>query len=297
MRKYGILYLLLFLLTLGCTKNDASSNKTTQLLPEINGWKISETPKVYTEANLFDYINGNSELYFPYGFVQLVSTSYENSSRSDQTIVIDIYDMGSALGAYGVYSSMTHPDYTYGEIGCESIQSSQQLRFWQDRYQIEMNCPSPFDGAEEFMQNVAMSLSKNIPACIQPEQLSWLPKENQLDHSQKYIADGFLGLNELPGGIEAGYSLNESNVKGFAVKCATETDAQKYLEIYRDSQKTFKGVDLQDNGTSFTSFYKYGGYVWAGIDGNWLYGATATENPENCQAVAEAIQHHLPHQN
>ncbi|KAA3615542.1 MAG: hypothetical protein DWQ05_14420 [Calditrichaeota bacterium] len=293
MNKRHFLYFAMAFLIAGCTTDNKDDPNLSSLLPEISGWQLADSPITYTHDTLFDYINGNCELYFPYGFEKLLSTSYENSANSEQTLIIDIYDMGSSLGAFGVYSSMSHPDYNYGDTGCESILSQQQVRFWQDSYQVEINCPTPFDGAEKLMQDAAAALSENFPACKKPEHFSWLPQENMIPHSIKYIADGFLGLSDFPGGMEAVYSIDGKEARGFAIKCQNPDEAQNSLTRYRDSQKAFKGAELQDQGTYFSSFHKYSGHVWAGVEGNWLYGSIAKDQLEISEQVATTIKNNL----
>ncbi|KAA3657126.1 MAG: hypothetical protein DWQ10_13975 [Calditrichaeota bacterium] len=297
MYKNWIIFVLFFSILPGCTKNETASDKLVESLPDIEGWQLVEQPKTYTEDNLFDYINGNCELYFPYGFVRLLSATYENPTNSDETLVVDIYDMGTPLGAYGVYSSMMHPDYAYSDVGCESIHSDQQVRFWQDQYQIEINCPQPFSNTQNLMKIVASSLSKNLPGCKVPKELSWLPEQNQEAHTLKYIADGFLGMSNMPGGFEADYVIDGSQGKGFVVKCNDKTEAQQLLTSYKESQKAFKDVDLQDKDTHFSSFHKYSGHVWAGVKGVWFYGALSKENPEICSDLANAIAGNLVAEN
>ena len=277
---------------LSCSKNGSDSEKMTAMLPELEGWSQSQT--TYTADNLYDYINGNSELYFPYGFSSLLSATYVNDVEPEQSIVVDIYDMSTPLGAFGVYSNMTSPDYTYDSIGCEAIVSDQQIRFYQDRYQVEMNCPSSFDNSESVMQEVATMLSTKMPVCVQPEQLSWLPVEDQVAHSLKYIADGFLGQGYLAGGVEAVYDIGGVNVRGFALRSASADVARADLAKYREACQAFDGTEMKDSGNTFTSYHKYSGYTMAGVEGMWFYGAISQDNPESSKAVAEMIQTSLP---
>jgi hypothetical protein len=124
----AIWFLLAILVTLGCAKKEAGPAKMEKLLPIVSDWQLAEEPKMYTPDNLYDYIDGNCELYFSYGFKSLVSASYKNDKAPEQTVTVDIYDMGTSLGAFGVYSSQSHPDYSFQAMGCEAIVSSQQSR-------------------------------------------------------------------------------------------------------------------------------------------------------------------------
>lgn len=58
-------------------------------------------PAVYLGDQLFDYIDGGAPQYLEYGFVEVASGEVLLSGR---TYIFDVYDMGSALGAFGIFS-------------------------------------------------------------------------------------------------------------------------------------------------------------------------------------------------
>lgn len=292
MKKTIIALSIALILTSACSTDGGSKSGMASMLPTLENWTPSQ--KVYTEENLYDYINGNSELYFPYGFVSLLSVHYQNNANTEQTVVVDIYDMATPLGAFGVYSNMTSPDYSYTQIGCEAIVSEQQIRFYQDRYQVEINCPNPFDGADAMMEKAAKMLSANMPVCTPPSQLSWLPTENQTPHTLKYVADGFLGQSYLAGGVEAVFELGGNEVRGFAMKCASAAEAKANLAKYRDASKVFEGTELKDTGDSFTSYHKYAGHTTASIQNEWFFGAISQDSGELSATIASQIKANLP---
>lgn len=58
-------------------------------------------PAVYSGDQLFDYINGGAPQYIEYGFVEVASGEVVLAGR---TYIFDVYDMGSPLGAFGIFS-------------------------------------------------------------------------------------------------------------------------------------------------------------------------------------------------
>ena len=56
-------------------------------------------------GSLFEYINGGAELYLSYGFERLISAFYQLGDDEEKSIVLDIYDMGTPLQAYGVFGA------------------------------------------------------------------------------------------------------------------------------------------------------------------------------------------------
>jgi hypothetical protein len=70
--------------------------------------------KQYTAEDLYVYINGEAELYMPYGFEILGSAFYGKGGDTRSGIVADVYRMGSLLDAFGIYSN-------YRDTGAEPV--------------------------------------------------------------------------------------------------------------------------------------------------------------------------------
>ncbi|MCK7474918.1 MAG: hypothetical protein MZV49_18420 [Rhodopseudomonas palustris] len=81
-----------------------------KLLPTpgfAEGWVMKEKIDTYTEKDLYKYINGEAELYYPYGFKALATTVYVRTDNPETGIVADIYEMGSPIDAFGIYSQVS----------------------------------------------------------------------------------------------------------------------------------------------------------------------------------------------
>ncbi len=67
----AFVYLMFFLLAVPFSADSASGQPVEKLLPTpgfAEGWAIKEKIDIYTEKDLYKYINGEAELYYPYGF-------------------------------------------------------------------------------------------------------------------------------------------------------------------------------------------------------------------------------------
>jgi len=72
---------------------------------EMRGFS-QETPFcVYNERNLFDYIDGEADIYFPHGFRLLYTAKIR--SADDALMVLDIYDMGTPEGAEETFNEFS----------------------------------------------------------------------------------------------------------------------------------------------------------------------------------------------
>ncbi len=289
MRNLNIFIVILFSF---CLVSSADELTTEHMLPEIEGWHLSESPRFYDKDNLYEYIDGNCELYFSYGFVKLLNAFYRNSVDSSQEISVDIYDMGKSLNAFGVYSSMIHPDYDFDQIGNEAVISSQEIRFWQNRYEVEIR--SNFDeNSVDILKKFARHISQKIPAGEAVPEFHWLIAENQIPHTLKYIATGFLGLDSIPGGFEARYEIKGMEIKGFIIDCQHRDQARHHLQHFLRMQNKFKDVKIQTFEDGFQSYHAYTGYVFVKRLDGWLYGTISESDAELGKYLAEKILDHL----
>src|SRR5512139_200439 len=91
------------------------------------GAKAIGEPVFYGE-NLFEYIDGGAEVYHQYQFVGLVHQKYR---AGEVELTVDIYDMGGAVNAFGIYSVERAPGYNYVPIGAEGYLNDLVLNFLQ----------------------------------------------------------------------------------------------------------------------------------------------------------------------
>jgi hypothetical protein len=64
-----------------------------ELLPinlEVLPWQKSESAMIYKGKKLYEYINGGAEIYYEYGFIQVITQSYK---YEDESLIVDIYEM------------------------------------------------------------------------------------------------------------------------------------------------------------------------------------------------------------
>lgn len=142
----------------------------------ISGWHVVAADERYDRSNLHEYIDGGAELYLTYDFCQVFARRY---IKGDAEIVLEIYDMGSATDAYGVFTS-ERQDESCG-IGADSEYGGGLLRFWQDRYFVAILAI----GDEADAKPVIMELGRQTAALLPPNMekphlLKRLPPENLL---------------------------------------------------------------------------------------------------------------------
>ena len=85
------------------------------------GWALEGPIKKYTGEDLFEYINGEAELYLQFGFKILTAGLYLKEGNEKLGITADVYEMGSDLEAFGIYANYRKPEAESIKAGTEGF--------------------------------------------------------------------------------------------------------------------------------------------------------------------------------
>lgn len=206
-----------FLALMGLQDLISESLTLEQMLPEADkfeNWTLEFGIEHYTPDNLYEYINGEAELYNDYGFAEMITAYYTQSDGGDAAIAVDIYDMGTPLSAFGIYSSYRRPGLDFDAVGNEAIVSGANIRFYKNQYFIQVNGNSMEPEIAAAARNMAESVADKIPDAEQPQELAMLPQQNRVEHSLTYITKGFLGQSAFGKSLEAEYKISGESCKG-----------------------------------------------------------------------------------
>jgi len=105
-----------------------------KLLPgagDLRGWAPKGKPQVYKGEDLFLYIDGGAEIFHEYGFRQVITQDYTNPSG--KAVSLDIYEMATPEGAFGMYTFKTGAGGKAVPIGRDGLLEDYYLNFWKGR--------------------------------------------------------------------------------------------------------------------------------------------------------------------
>lgn len=74
------------------------------------GWKILEPPRTFGPDNLYEEIDGEAELFLPYGMERLTVANLGRGSDPGEEIRLELFRMASPRDAYGIFSQHRYPD-------------------------------------------------------------------------------------------------------------------------------------------------------------------------------------------
>ncbi len=245
-------------------------------------WTIDGKINHYTKDNLYTYIDGEAELYMPYGFSVLESALYVKAGGSKTALVADIFRMGSAIDAFGIYSYYRDPDAETVNIGAGGFVDDSQLMFYKDRYFVRLSASGDNPERATFVA-CAEAIARNLPGkSTPPEELELIKIPGVVPRTEKYTAQSVLGYAFFKRGLTAEAMLAGQPVKFFvilneSVKDATDT-FDKYSAYLKEKgstpqfTKSVEGVTL----TAQDPLYKG---VFVRLSGRYVFGITDLVTP------------------
>ncbi len=160
------------------------------------GWAMDGKVATYNPENLYKYIDGEAELYMPYGFRKAATVMYVKPGSPDIGIVANIFEMGSLLDAFGIYSNYRSPTLEQTKIGAEGFLDESQLMFYQDRYFVQIEASGTVTQGGSLFRSCAEAISRNLPGGKEkPRELEFLKVPGAVPLTEKYYAAGLLGYS------------------------------------------------------------------------------------------------------
>ena len=260
-------------------------------------WVIEEKVKLYDKDTLFDHIDGEAELYFPYGFDALATASYVNKQNPDLSIVADVYRMASVLDAFGIYSNYRKANNLWVTIGAEGFVSPSQLMFYQDRYFVRLQVAGATSLEKDIFLACARAISGNIPAGSgQPKELEVMKIPALVPKSERYLAQSLLGYVFFRRGIIADAIVKDEKMQIFVIHEDTQAAARKTFDQYHSYLKAEgQGIQMTGNPTRMQVIAVdplYGG-VLVEQSGRYIIGAVRIKNTSIAKQLIDELHRRI----
>lgn len=125
------------------------------------GWGRSGEVRTFEGPALYSHINGGAEVYHAHGFVALVVQDYGDGGEAE--VRVEIYDMGSAQGAGGIFAENTTGLQTDATYGVASSLDDFQIIFHKDRYYVSVTNYTGGEAEMTAMAALAKAVAEAIP--------------------------------------------------------------------------------------------------------------------------------------
>lgn len=180
--------------------------------PEVAGWTQSGEVRIYTAENLWEYIDGAAVLFEEYG-VRTCTTA--DLSATALSVTVDLYEMGSPLGAVGVFRR----ESAGGETGIPgatvaALSPPYQALLVKGSTYAKVNV---FEGelTEPEGRQLLEGLAASLPGeALMPQEFSLLPEAGRVVGSEGYQPGSLLSLVELTDCVYADYQGSEGETWG-----------------------------------------------------------------------------------
>lgn len=254
------------------------------LLPQEppKGWVLAEGPRVFTKTNLFNHINGQAELFFKYEFQRCTFAVYGDRSTPDSQIDLDIYEMGSVLQAFGVFSRFREEDRPM-DIGLDSYLDDHSALFYQGKYYVALYAT---ESNPDVLKQLAREVSKNLSdPSPQPREISFFPKESLKPGSIQYVSEGFLGHQFLPRGFQGTYAERDKEFQLFLAVFKNPQEAKSGLRAFRNylsnKGKIVREIPARFDPNALRGKAPYQGDILVLQKESYLVGVASSELGEN----------------
>ncbi len=194
----------------------------------------------YTEANLYEKIDGRSEMFQSYDVTGMTFVTFSKADDRAKFIDVFLYDMTTPLGAFGVYS-VERPSgskaIATGDGGCRT---GADLFFRKGQYYATILTSGPDEQVQKAVTALADTLANRLkgkaPALWG---LAMLPAKNRIDDTVQYFMVDALGLDFLTNAFTAQYRDGEAAFTGFVARCKSADDGAKVLAKFKAHLEEF----------------------------------------------------------
>jgi len=249
----------------------ASPDLQVFVFPEVKGWKQSVEIQTFTPKTLFEYINGDADLYIMYDFQELKVAEYLNGKKA--SVIMDVYRHKTPTHAFGIYSQERLPNANFINIGAQGYIENNVLNFLTGPYYVKIN--SYNTGAED--QEILFAFAKKVAGNLGekgglPSILSSFPEEGKKRNSEKFINRNFLGYAFFHSAFTADYEIFGKKFKLFVIEGEDQKDCnemiQKYLQQTGNREKnileSIYGVSDPYHGD--IEFHRKGRFIWGALN-------------------------------
>jgi len=156
-----------------------------QFVPEqVAGWQVQDEVLAYGRRTIFDYIDGAGEVYLSFGFRDVTVFRYLREGSPE--ITVEIFDMGTAEDAYGVFSHSR--EYLESNLGSDFASRGGVACFWQDRYYVCVVCYEQTEDAGEALMELARGIKERLPEeRSRPGLVEILPDDGLVPNSVRFF--------------------------------------------------------------------------------------------------------------
>ncbi len=240
--------------------------------------------RTYSTETLFEYMNGNSEGYFAYGFRQMRGVTCTDGKLD---LVFDISEMESPELAWGMFTANRDPNLPLAKFAAASQVTPRRGTFAKGSAYVEV-AANP-TAAPEIIEKFLATWEQRLPGdSKRPPLLDVFPIAGMQADSLRMVPESVLGFRMLRRGFVAQYEHG----KAFLIPESSAEAAAKLLAQFRQRVNGTDTTSLGDEAFQVTD--KYLGRLCVFRKGRFLAGATNFPEAVDPVPLARELASKLP---
>jgi hypothetical protein len=208
--RKALVGLSLFLLVAGprCAALPVKDGGDASLFSRLaaRSWTAAEPPRTFGPNNLYEEIDGEAELFLPYGFRELTVGFLRPAGNEKAEVRLEIFRQATPRDAFGVFSQQRFPDQEVADVGAaKAIVSDTSLDFFQGPRFVRIRAASR-NAARSDLERLGREISALLPGTGDPPpETEALRVPGFVDRSLVFHRRAILGYDVLAPGYEAKY--------------------------------------------------------------------------------------------
>lgn len=298
-RRVGTGMLIFIMALVLCLAGSVSANDPSlgRVLPPSEfspDWTLKDPVRFYDKESLFEHINGEAELFIPYGFDLLATATYVNKADPEVWLIADVYRMATLLDAFGVYANYRRSSSTGVDMGAEGFLGSSQAMFYQDRYFVRLQVTGATGLKPDVFLACGRAISGKLPRrSARPAELELLYLPDLVPGTERYLPHSLLGYAFFRRGLIADAVSDGKSMQVFLVLADSPQAARTTWEQYHAYLKA-EGRNLRETatpqGTSLTADDPLYGTVLAEHSSRYVMGAVRVQDAAAAKRLVESLR-------
>lgn len=204
-------------------------------VPTPPGYKACPAPAYFRRDTLYEAIDGQDGEFMGYGCTGMARLEWPKAGSGDDKIQAEIYDMGTPLGAFGIYSRAHTGKGEFADLGEEAAVSEDAVEFARERFYFRLMGPPD---ARSQLESIGKAIVAKVPPGPTVTKLTAaLPAEGRVPRSERWIPDTAFGMEFMKNVFVARYQLSDKTVELYVAACAHSSAAATALGKFREAVK------------------------------------------------------------
>jgi hypothetical protein len=228
----------------------------------LEGWTIAEGPLTFRPDTLYEYLDGGAPRYLDYGFREAVHVRYALGGDPQAAVTLDVYEMGSPLGAFGIYSSARPREVEPRPWGAEGYRFETVAAAWKGSVYVHVEADDERPPLVAMAERLVAGLADRAPGeTTPPAILRSLPPEGRVPGTERYVARDLRGHAVLRGGVLATYALEGREAELYFSELEDAAEAEAAVARLR-AHHAQAGAVVRDVRTTGASGFRHEDPTW-----------------------------------